>query len=173
MTKHDHPIDEALLAKAVAASTALEEPRNQRLNERNEDYDTIGRLMSALRSKHPSDKIYGQEVARLIPKTKKWDSTRRSKCLWLYQALNVPGSEGSDLFEVLNIDSLQELNSANPTVIARYYHEAKGLWNSSNPKRKRTKKDDSEPEPGAASSMPNKPLPRNVPSNGTTYEAHP
>ncbi|WP_170481212.1 hypothetical protein [Ruegeria arenilitoris] len=85
----------------------------------------IGRFQYELRQKVKSTKLYGQELENQLPEIKQWDDALRSNNLWLYKALFVPGSDGNDILEVLEIKEPADFPSWNATVVKRAYKTRK------------------------------------------------
>lgn len=166
-------IDESLLKKAEASSIALAQERQERLNDKLIDYLNVGRVSHEIAIQVKSTKTHGQHLAKLLPETQKLDETLRSNCKWLYEALHVPGSDGADILDVLEVETLTELKTANPTVIRRKYKIAKGEWDYANPKRKQASKALSEPKQSPAPPMHRQLLERWQTINGKSCEANP
>lgn len=85
----------------------------------------MGEYQYVLRQQIDSDRVYGARLAQDIPETGAMDAALRSNQLWLYKALHVPGSKGSDILEVSGIDGIEGFKSDNPTVLRRNYTKKK------------------------------------------------
>lgn len=154
MNSQEPFINPTIARKALTSSTALTDIRFERLNDKLDYYLDVGLFMHKARPHFKSPQKYGQFIAKELPKTKHWDAPLRSSCLWFYRALNVPGSDGyGDLLDVLEIESLAELKTANPSVIKRKYKTAKGEWDYANPKRKQASKALPKPKQSPATLM--------------------
>ncbi|SEU04855.1 hypothetical protein [Paracoccus homiensis] len=88
-------------------------------------YIEFGGKLSRLADEIPSTKLRGPVIAKLFPDSKCLDPALRSNCKWLYEALNKPGHEAADILTVLNVESIFDLGSENPTVIRRRFLAAK------------------------------------------------
>lgn len=88
-------------------------------------YIKFGGKLSKLAAKFPSTKTRGAVIAERFPDSQLLDPALRSNCKWLYEALNKPGHEAADILTVLNVESIFDLGSENPTVIRRRYLAAK------------------------------------------------
>lgn len=87
----------------------------------------FGKHSSEIKRVTPSKKVYGIEVARRFPESKKMDQALRCNCTWLYDALSMQGHAASDILEVLGVREIMEIcwKTGNPTVIKRLYKKAK------------------------------------------------
>lgn len=88
-------------------------------------YLTFGEAQHKLSAMFASTKVYGQALAKAIPATAALDPALRSNCKWLWEALNVPSHEASDILSALKVNRLEDFKSQNPTVIRREYKAAK------------------------------------------------
>lgn len=88
-------------------------------------YLGLGKFQSLVSKLFKSTKLYGQYLAKELPESQELDAALRSNCKWLYEALNVEGSEGSDILSVLNVNRIEDYKSKNPTVIKRDYKAKK------------------------------------------------
>ncbi|WP_170546526.1 hypothetical protein [Ruegeria arenilitoris] len=172
MNSREITIDQSITKKALTSSTALTGIRHARLNDKLQDYLNVGLFMHTAWQYFESPTKYGQFIAQELPETKHWDAPLRSSCLWLYRALNVPGSDGyGDLLDVLEVESLAELKTANPSVIKRKYKIAKGEWDYA-PKRKQARKAPSKPKQSPAPLVPRHMLETWQILKGKSYEAN-
>jgi hypothetical protein len=81
----------------------------------------IGCYLHTHRSAISSSKHFGQWLRANAPALADMPSWYRSNCMWLYRASNA--IEVTDLFEILEISSLTEHHSGNPSVIRRDYRK--------------------------------------------------
>ncbi|WP_170405087.1 hypothetical protein [Ruegeria arenilitoris] len=121
-----HPtIKEPSKRKADLSLRNINRTRRKRNEESVGDYLNIGLLLSETASQFQSTRKYGEFLKSEFPELiKSMDSPLRSACKWLYEAIYVPGSEGSDILEVLDIDDIADFRSSHPTVIKREYRKA-------------------------------------------------
>lgn len=89
----------------------------------------MGHYQHRLRQRFRSDKRYGIQLGLDVPATTKMDRALVSNQKWLYEALNVPGHEGNDILEILDITGTEGFTSDNPTVIRRKYRKKKKASN--------------------------------------------
>lgn len=91
-----------------------------------DSYLALGKYAASISPMFNGPKQYGMYLAKKVPESAKLDAALRSNCKWLWQALNDPEHEGSDILVVLGgINDIASFKSANPTVIKREYQKAK------------------------------------------------
>lgn len=88
-------------------------------------YLEIGGFLFEVSASFKSPKLFGQFVAKELPESAKLDPALRSNCKWLFEALNNPEADHSDLLSVLNVNRIEDFKSGNPTVIRREYKATK------------------------------------------------
>ncbi|MEM0353796.1 MAG: hypothetical protein QXM15_04745, partial [Archaeoglobaceae archaeon] len=129
LTESDARRIEELTQQAEAATSHIAAKDAETLS----DYLAFGRFQSEVAPLFKSTKVYGQFLAANLPATQALDPALRSNCKWLYEALNKPDHEASDILIVLAKaegmetipNDLSGFRSKNPTVIRRLYKEAK------------------------------------------------
>lgn len=88
-------------------------------------YLALGQFQSEASKLFKSSKLYGMFLAKEMPASQELDAALRSNCKWLHEALNVTGSDGSDILHILGVNQIDDYKSKNPTVIKRDYKSAK------------------------------------------------
>lgn len=114
----------ALKAAAAVATKALAAIGNKDADLL-KHYMALGQFQSEAVKLFKSVKLYGMFLAKELPASQDLDSALRSNCKWLFEALNVSGSDGSDILVVLGVNQIEDYKSKNPTVIKRDYKNAK------------------------------------------------
>lgn len=117
--------DPEVIAKETEAAAAAFEKVANKDGELLESYLALGGFASKVSPMFASPKLYGQYLAKTIPASAKLDAALRSNCKWLWEALNLPDHEASDILSVLGgINDISSFKSQNPTVIKREYAKA-------------------------------------------------
>jgi DNA-binding transcriptional regulator YhcF (GntR family) len=88
-------------------------------------YLSLGQFQSEASKLFKSSKLYGLFLAKEMPASQELDAALRSNCKWVYEALNVAGSDGSDILVILGVNQIEDYKSKNPTVIKRDYKSLK------------------------------------------------
>lgn len=132
-------ITSSVLRSAKSSLETIKEIKRKRHEEKLADYLNVGRALSDARKLFRSTRLYGEYIKVELPDVQIFHPSLCTHCKWLYEALNVPGSEGADILDVLGVASLEEYRSANPTVIQRDYwkrQKANGITRSKPKKNK-------------------------------------
>jgi len=87
-------------------------------------YLHLGEFQSKASAFFISPKVYGQFLKDALPASQLLDAPLRSNCKWLWEALNKPEHEASDILTVLWLNRIEDYKSANPTVIRRDWKAA-------------------------------------------------
>lgn len=87
----------------------------------------FGEQVSLLKQTVPSKKMRGVQIKKRFPPSYNMDEALRSNSVWLYDALNNPRREANNIFQVLDLQQIEDIytKKGNPTVIRRMYRDAK------------------------------------------------
>lgn len=91
-----------------------------------QSYLVLGEFQSKAAPMFSAPRVYGEFLAKELPASQKLDPALRTNCKWLWEALNLPGHDASDILSVLGgINDISSFRSQNPTVIRREYRTIK------------------------------------------------
>ena len=87
-------------------------------------YLEFGSYLSDLAKRVPSTKLRGKIRKKECPESQLLDASVMTNSKWLYEALNDPLHEASNILAIFGVESIFDLGIENPTVIRRMYREA-------------------------------------------------